>query len=62
MRRNQVIKAICLPEEKQALADMAKQDRQKMAEVLRGLLRKEAKLRGLWPIAKDGDAEPGGKR
>lgn len=52
MRRKAIIKATCLLEEKKVLQMIAQQDRQRMAEVLRGLVRAEGKKRGLWAFGK----------
>jgi hypothetical protein len=44
-----IIKTRAVPEEKQALAQIAKQERLSMSETLRDLIRQEARRRGLWP-------------
>jgi hypothetical protein len=48
MNRTAIIQARCLPEERTALAAIAKQERRKLSEALRELVRAEAQRRGLW--------------
>jgi hypothetical protein len=48
--RTELLKGTCTPKEKQALLAIAAQDCKSQAEVLRDLIRKEARRCGLWPI------------
>jgi len=49
MFKTAIIKIRTAPEVKQALAIIAKQERQGMSATLRDLIREEARKRGLWP-------------
>ena len=49
MNRSEMVSVRVLPEEKRALVRIARQERRKPSELLRELIRAEAKRRGLWP-------------
>lgn len=49
LARTQTIATRALPEEKVALARIARQERRSPSEMLREMIRTEAQRRGLWP-------------
>ena len=49
MNKTEVIKARVMAEEKRVFLKLCRMDRRKPSEMLRELVRQEAKRRGLWP-------------
>jgi hypothetical protein len=58
MMRSEVVRIRFSVVEKQALINLTQLDQRKQSEVIRELVRKEAKARGCWPLPSGPAQEP----